>query len=199
MKAVDILLATLTAPRSLAAGLVAGSVGGALAPAFFALAGGVLSATLGLLVVTEASGSSGRTIFSTLGALLPLVALFIVAFKTALVHLFAGLWGQKGDVRPLWVAMLYSFAPWFLLLPLALLLRAGGVPGLFFAAFLAVTVLGWRVELAALAAVYRLAPARAFALFLLPLALGAVFVLLVFLALASLVAGLAVAALGLVL
>jgi len=199
MRAAGILAGIIFSPARLASLVVARRESGMAAPAFFSLAGGVLSLLLGLMVVQGASGASARALFSTLGFLLPLLGLFVLLCKVAMVHVFAGLWGQRGDVRSLWVGLSFSWAPFLLLLPFSLVLRVTGLSGLYALALLAVMGMGWRIEVLIIKEVYRLATGRAVALFVLPLVLTLALVLAVLLALAALVSSLVLAGLGLVL
>jgi hypothetical protein len=199
MKAAEILAESILAPKNLASMVAQRKEAGLVAPSFFAMAGGVLSALLGTMVIQGAEGASGRAIFSTLGVALPILSLFVVLCKLALIHVFAGLWGQRGDVRALWVGLSFSWAPFLLLLPISLLLRATGLSGFFALALMILMVMGWRIEVLAIEAVYRLTRGRAIALFVLPLILTLMLVLIVLLGMAALVSSLALAAFGLVL
>jgi len=196
MKTIDIYLSALIAPRPLFEELMRKSIGGVLTPAFFALLGGVLSATLAVLVLTGVQGESGRALFSTLAVLVPLLVLFVLAFKLALVHLFASLWGLSSDVRSFWVSQTLSFVPFFLLLPLTILLRALDIHGLFALVFIAVWAVSWRIEIIAMSAVYTLSTGKAFVLSLLPLALAFAFTLIVLFAFVTVLGSLAFAMLG---
>jgi hypothetical protein len=199
MKAMDIYLAALVSPRRLMAGLADKKPGGILTPSFFAFAGGLVSALLAVLVISGVQGESGRALFSTLGVFVPLAALFLLTFKLALVHLFASLWGLQGDVRLFWVGHSLSYMPFFLLLPLALILRALDLSGLFALACILAYAMALRIEIMAMSAVYALNTGRAFLFSILPLALAFVFTLLVLLAFVVLLGGLIIAALGFVL
>ena len=199
MKAAGILAGSIMAPARTADLVAARREPGLAAPAFFAMAGGVVSALLGMLVVQGTDGATGRSLFSTLGILLPVTGLFVLLCKVAMIHVFAGLWGQRGDVRALWTGISISWAPFLLLLPASLLLRAAGLEGFFALTVLAAMGMGWHLEVRVIRAVYRLETGRAVALFVLPVVLTVVLVLLVLLALSALVSSLAVAAFGLVL
>jgi len=198
MKIADLYLAALISPRRLSEELAGRKIGGVLTPAFFAFAGGLVSAVMAFLILGGARGESGRALFSTLAIFVPIAALFILMLKLALVHLFASLWGLFGDIRLFWVSQALSFVPFFLLLPLTVLLCAIGLSGFFPLALIALWALAWRIELAAMSAVYKVNLSKAFALSILPLALAFVFVVLALLAFAALVGGLVFAALGLV-
>ncbi|MDR2733304.1 MAG: hypothetical protein LBC99_01520 [Spirochaetota bacterium] len=195
MKTLDIYLAALIAPQRFF-GTLAEHKPGMHTPAFFALIGGAISLTLAFLVHFGAHGESGRALFSTLAVLLPLALLFLLACKLAFVHCIATLWGQSGDPGLYWIGQSLAFVPWFLLLPLALLLRVSGLSGFFALGFCVIMGFAWRIELIALGAVYGLRAGRAFLLSILPFALGFAFAVLALLAFVSLVGGLVFAALG---
>jgi len=195
MKTLDIYLAALVAPQRFC-GALAGNKPGMLTPAFFALIGGAVSVTLAFLVHFGAEGESGRALFSTLAVIIPIALLFFLACKMAFVHCIASLWGLQGDIGLFWIGQSLAFVPWFLLLPLALLLRACGLSGFFALGFCVIMAIVWRIEIIAISAVYGLSRGRAFLLSILPFALGFAFVVLALLAFATLVGGLFFAALG---
>jgi hypothetical protein len=167
------------------------------APALFALVGGMLSFALAWLVVAGASGGGGRTLFSMMGIALPVLAALLLVFKAGIFHLFAGLWGCPGGVRGLLLGLMFSFLPFAILLPAALLLRGLGLEGFFFLFFLAALVWGYRLEVLALAAAYDLPRGRAFALFLLPFAVQALVILVLLLGVFSAVTGIFLSGFGL--
>jgi len=195
MKTIDIYIAALIAPRHFC-GTLAENKSGMLTPAFFALIGGAISLTLAFLVQSGARGESGRALFSTLAVLIPLALLFLLMCKMAFVHCIASLWGLRGDIGLFWIGQSLAFVPWFLLLPLALILKVCGLSGFFALGFCVIMGIAWRIELIAIGAVYGLSTGRAFLLSLLPFAFCFVFVVLALLAFVSLVGGLVFATLG---
>lgn len=199
MRAAGIVTGIIFSPAQLAGLIVKRRESGLAAPAFFSLVAGILSLLLGFMIVQGVSGPSARSLFSTLGVLFPLLGLFILLCKVALVHVFASLWGLRGDVRSLWLGLSFSWAPCLFLLPLSLLLRLAGLSGLYFLTLVAALGMSWRIEVLIIKEVYRLVVGRAVALFVLPLVLTLVLVLAVLLAMAALVSSLIVAGLGFVL
>jgi lysylphosphatidylglycerol synthetase-like protein (DUF2156 family) len=198
MKTLDLYLAALISPRRLFEEIVFKRISGVVTPAFFAFLGGVLSATLAFLILFGVQGESGRALFSTLAVFVPLAVLFVLMFKLALVHLFASIWGLRSDVRSFWVSQSLSFVPFFLLLPLTLILRALDLSGLFALALIAAWALSWRIEIIAMSAVYSLSTGRAFMLSLLPLSLAFAFALIVLFAFVTVLGGFVFALMGLV-
>jgi hypothetical protein len=196
MKILDIYIAALVAPRRLCADLAENTPGGIATPAFFALIGGAISVTLAFLVHSGVQGDTGSALFSTLAIFIPLALVFLLACKLAFLHFIASLWGFRGEIRLLWTGQALAFVPFFLLLPLALILRALDLSGFFALGFIVLTCLAWRFELITASAVYGLSMGKAFLLSILPLALGFAFAVLALLAFVSIVGGLFIATLG---
>jgi hypothetical protein len=198
MKTLDMYLAALVAPRRFCAYLTENTPG-SVTPAFFALIGGAISVTLAFLVHAGVRGADGRALFSTLAVFIPLMLVFLLACKLAFLHLVASLWGVRGDVRLLWISQSLAFVPYFLMLPLTLLLHVCGLSGFFALGLLVLMIVALRIEIIAVGTVYGLSTGKAFLLAILPLALSFAFVVLALLAFVSLLGGLFFAALGLVL
>lgn len=191
-----LFLAALSSPRRFFQSLMEGKRAPNYTPAVIAMLGSILAATTGLLLVLAARGGTGRTLFSILGLAFPLLTLLFLVFKSSIFHLFTSLWGTPGSVGRLVLCLLYSFLPFALLLPVALLLRAAGMEGLFLLAFVAVMIYSYSMEVAALTAVYGLSRGRALALFLLPLLVQVTFILVIFLGFLSVFTGLFLKGMG---
>ncbi len=156
----------------------------------------IVSGVVGLLIATSADGASGRRLFSTLSILFTLLAFLSVIFKTALVHLSASLWGKTGDVRFTFMGNVFSFVPFLLLLPVAILLRGINSEPLIFFFYLGFLFVGYRIEVFAIAANYDISPKKALLVFLTPFLMQVIFGLIVILGVMSMITGASAVILG---
>lgn len=131
--------------------------------------------TAAFLLLGERAAVSNRLILIVFGALLALAGVISALIKAGLYHLFAGFRDRQGDVRTVLVSQLFSFAPFLLLLPAALILRAVGLEGVFFFIYLYLLFRSYRIELAGVRTAYRFTRGRGVLLVALPVALQAVF------------------------
>jgi len=156
----------------------------------------IVSGVMGLLIATGSDGVSGRSLFSTLSVLFTLLAFISVIFKTALVHFSASLWGKTGDVRFTFMGNIFSFIPFLLLLPVAIILRGVNGEAWIFLFFLISLFISYRIEVFAIAANYSIPHKKALLLFFTPFLMQVIFGLVVVLGVMSMITGASAVILG---
>lgn len=142
----------------------------------------VLAAALGgtaaLLLLQGSSGPPARFVLMVAGALLFAGGLISALVKAGLFHLLAGFRGRQGDPRLVLGSQLLSFTPFLFLLPVALILRALRLEGLFFFFYLYLLFRSYGIELAGVRAAYSFERRRGVLLVSLPVAIQAGFCIL---------------------
>lgn len=194
MQAISLFLAALGSPAVFFSSLQWRNAGGSR-PAAGLLA--LLSGTLSLVLGTVLAADGRFTAFSGFSTALVFLFLFSLLLKGALLHFFASLWGSRGKAGDLLLALPYTWLPFLLLLPAALVLRAAGMLSLYPLVFLGVLGYSYCMEVGALKAVYRLKTGRAVLVFLVPILLQLVFVFIFVLGLVSALAGMLLEGTGL--
>ncbi|MCK4907746.1 MAG: YIP1 family protein [Spirochaetes bacterium] len=159
------------------------------APGIIIMIASIFSIVISVLVISSYRGTSAKSILSTFGVVLPLLAFLSLVFKTSLFHFFAGLWGGKGNVKVLTLLLIYSFIPFSLLLPASLIFKSTGFSGIFILSFVIILGYSYKMEVIAISSVYKVKRSRAFVIFLMPLLIQILFFLILILGFLSFVVG----------
>jgi hypothetical protein len=157
----------------------------------------LLAGTLSLVLGTVIAGGGRLAAFSGFSTALVFLFLLTLLLKGALLHLLASLWGSRGKAGMLLQALPFSWLPFLLLLPAALIFRAAGMLSLYPLVFLGVLGYSYCMEVGAVKAVYGLSTGRAVLVFLVPILFQLVFLFVFLLGLVSALVGMLLEGTGL--